>query len=195
MRFEFLDENLSVIQCDYKRITGGVFGESDFILTSCPTKDSGIWEVVFIVLHTPSAHPLSQAFTKAEALSNARAALSGAQRGVTLEAIAAATQTQDARRRKAAETALSNSQQVEFLRPRQIKAKRRRVFDAAGGACFYCKAELQIDGDWHVEHRVPLARGGTSLMENLTAACIPCNSKKRTMTDEEFFKAIGMKAA
>lgn len=47
---------------------------------------------------------------------------------------------------------------------------RRRILS---GPCTYC-------GGWSscVDHVVPVARGGTSIVENLTAACDRCNSQK-----------------
>ena len=41
--------------------------------------------------------------------------------------------------------------------------------------CGYCGCE---DGPWEVDHRVPLARGGSDDEENLVAACRRCNRSK-----------------
>lgn len=51
-----------------------------------------------------------------------------------------------------------------------------------GAACVYCGAE----GRLQIEHIVPLARGGTNDLTNLTVACKTCNLEKRTKTAEEF---------
>jgi 5-methylcytosine-specific restriction endonuclease McrA len=51
-----------------------------------------------------------------------------------------------------------------------------------GGRCAYCGEirPLQID------HRVPIARGGSNMIENILPACGPCNQRKATLTEEEF---------
>jgi 5-methylcytosine-specific restriction endonuclease McrA len=81
---------------------------------------------------------------------------------------------------------------------RQLSARRRaRKVEAAGtftlaewlalvdlwdGRCAYCgeRAPLQID------HRVPLARGGTNSIDNILPACGPCNRRKHSMFEQEF---------
>jgi 5-methylcytosine-specific restriction endonuclease McrA len=40
--------------------------------------------------------------------------------------------------------------------------------------CQYCGSTARL----HVDHRVPLSRGGTNLFENLVTACAPCNQSK-----------------
>ncbi|HKY49926.1 MAG TPA: HNH endonuclease, partial [Candidatus Limnocylindria bacterium] len=48
--------------------------------------------------------------------------------------------------------------------------------------CAYCgRAESR-----QADHRVPLARGGTNLIDNIVPACRGCNATKHTMTEEEF---------
>lgn len=37
-----------------------------------------------------------------------------------------------------------------------------------------------------VDHRTPIARGGSNGIENLVPACNSCNSKKGTRTEPEF---------
>jgi 5-methylcytosine-specific restriction endonuclease McrA len=51
-----------------------------------------------------------------------------------------------------------------------------------GGRCAYCgvAAAMQVD------HRTPLARGGTNEVANILPACGPCNQRKHTMTEAEF---------
>ena len=51
-----------------------------------------------------------------------------------------------------------------------------------GGRCFYCGAE---DANT-IDHRVPLARGGSHWPANLVPACGPCNYSKNTKTEKEF---------
>jgi 5-methylcytosine-specific restriction endonuclease McrA len=50
------------------------------------------------------------------------------------------------------------------------------------GRCAYCgvAASLQVD------HRTPLARGGTNSIKNILPACASCNQRKHTLTEAEF---------
>lgn len=54
----------------------------------------------------------------------------------------------------------------------RLKIAVRQVY---GGVCQYC---MKGDAN-HVDHIVPLARGGLNDIENLTLACEPCNLRKR----------------
>jgi 5-methylcytosine-specific restriction endonuclease McrA len=52
------------------------------------------------------------------------------------------------------------------------------------GACAYCGKEF---GDrYHVDHMMPLSRGGTNDWTNLAITCVFCNLSKHTQTAEEF---------
>ena len=44
------------------------------------------------------------------------------------------------------------------------------------GKCAYCGCDL--NGKYHVDHIVPLSRGGTDYAENLTLTCPRCNLSK-----------------
>ncbi|TMF81246.1 MAG: HNH endonuclease [Chloroflexi bacterium] len=54
-----------------------------------------------------------------------------------------------------------------------------RVYD---GRCGYCGLAVTLEPD----HRVPLARGGSNWIENIIPCCRPCNTRKRTATEDEF---------
>lgn len=45
-----------------------------------------------------------------------------------------------------------------------------------GGRCFYCGA--RVGDDYHVDHVIPLSRGGSDGPENLVVACPFCNVSK-----------------
>lgn len=55
--------------------------------------------------------------------------------------------------------------------PVQIEDLLRRQ----NGRCFYCRDDLDR---YHVDHFVPLARGGSNDVHNLRVACPPCNRSK-----------------
>lgn len=49
--------------------------------------------------------------------------------------------------------------------------------------CFYCRNFLS---DYHVDHKIPLSRGGSNYKINLCIACPTCNMAKHNKTDIEF---------
>lgn len=57
------------------------------------------------------------------------------------------------------------------------------LLQAQRGRCFYCPQPL---ASYHVEHRVPLSRGGSNDRSNIVLACPPCNLSKGRKTDAEF---------
>lgn len=58
------------------------------------------------------------------------------------------------------------------------------LYRSQGGVCAYCETEL--GGVFHVDHMVPLSRGGSNWPENLAVTCPSCNSRKQSQTAEEF---------
>ena len=59
--------------------------------------------------------------------------------------------------------------------------ERSFIQDRAGNCCEYCKFPLEFSHDaFHIEHIVPLKRGGSGELENLAFACDGCNSLKWT---------------
>ncbi len=53
------------------------------------------------------------------------------------------------------------------------------------GLCAYCACKLQ--SDMHMDHIIPLARGGSNWPSNLTFSCPYCNRSKNAKTPEEFY--------
>ncbi len=58
------------------------------------------------------------------------------------------------------------------------------LLTAAKGKCYYCRKPL--NDQYHIEHRIPVSRGGASKRENLVISCPPCNRSKGARTDTEF---------
>lgn len=57
------------------------------------------------------------------------------------------------------------------------------LYDAQEGQCAYCLTPLER---FHIDHRMPLARGGTHWPSNLALACAACNCSKGARTADEF---------
>lgn len=60
------------------------------------------------------------------------------------------------------------------------------MFEEQGGRCKYCGVAL--DDSYHIDHVIPLARGGTHERSNLVLSCAPCNLSKNRSTIEEWLK-------
>jgi hypothetical protein len=53
----------------------------------------------------------------------------------------------------------------------------------AGGRCQYCLMDQSLQGaSFHVEHVIPLCRGGATELGNLALACPSCNLRKADRT-------------
>ena len=55
-------------------------------------------------------------------------------------------------------------------------------------SCAYCGNTLLAG--YHVEHKIPLIRGGSNSLENLCLACPTCNLRKGAKTDQEFLAIL-----
>jgi len=58
------------------------------------------------------------------------------------------------------------------------------------GVCAYCGEHGRLT----LDHVVPLARGGAHRIENLVAACKPCNSRKGARNELEFRALLALEA-
>lgn len=52
--------------------------------------------------------------------------------------------------------------------------------------CFYCKIIVKRGINLHLDHKIPLSRGGSHSIDNLVPSCKTCNLQKGTKTNEEF---------
>lgn len=60
-----------------------------------------------------------------------------------------------------------------------------------GWLCTYCSAD--ISSKWHVDHIVPLSRGGSNWPSNLQCLCAPCNLSKWAKTHDEYVEYLKKK--
>jgi hypothetical protein len=71
------------------------------------------------------------------------------------------------------------------------KAYLDTLFEAQDGCCRYCRAPL--DDTKHLDHRVPISRGGPHAPSNVCWSCPSCNLKKGKKTELEFTAALALK--
>lgn len=72
------------------------------------------------------------------------------------------------------------------LRRVEERKKLHRMFH---GKCAYCGRDLPFS-DMTVDHVIPLAKGGTSSIQNMVPACIQCNNRKGMLTIQGFRRSI-----
>lgn len=68
--------------------------------------------------------------------------------------------------------------------PKAWEELRWDLYKAYGGVCQYC-SEI-IVGAFHIDHILPVAKGGNNDIANLTLACPPCNLSKGSKTLDEW---------
>ena len=66
---------------------------------------------------------------------------------------------------------------------RIVRGTVARLLADQAGKCAYCRAEIP---PYHLDHKLPVSRGGTNADENLHLTCPRCNLRKHAMTHEEF---------
>lgn len=69
-------------------------------------------------------------------------------------------------------------------------AQVRKMLDDQGCKCIYCKCD--ISKNYHVDHIVPVSKGGSSFIENIQLLCPTCNLRKRAKMPEDYAKEIGL---
>lgn len=64
-----------------------------------------------------------------------------------------------------------------------------RIYADQGGKCKYCSAP--VEDSYHVDHRMPIALGGSNAPHNLQILCAPCNQSKNATHPDEWERLIG----
>lgn len=56
---------------------------------------------------------------------------------------------------------------------------RQAVIARAGNRCEYCAlSQISQEAEFHIDHVIPVAAGGTADLENLALACVSCSLRK-----------------
>jgi hypothetical protein len=66
------------------------------------------------------------------------------------------------------------------------------LFEQQEGFCYYCGELLyaSFDREIHIEHKIPISRGGSNDITNIVLSCAKCNLSKGAKTDVEFLKLV-----
>jgi hypothetical protein len=60
------------------------------------------------------------------------------------------------------------------------------------GFCYYCGGLLYktLNSVYHIEHKIPISKGGSNDISNIALSCAECNFRKHDKTDEEFLEVL-----
>lgn len=73
---------------------------------------------------------------------------------------------------------------VRLKRRAPVKFTRLNIFTRDGFKCQYCGDKFETE-DLTFDHVVPVAQGGKKTWENITTACVLCNSQKEGRTPQQ----------
>lgn len=60
-----------------------------------------------------------------------------------------------------------------------IKARDRdAIYERDGGKCRHCEGSIRFEELFHIDHLVPLSKGGSNDLTNLVLSCVRCNLEK-----------------
>lgn len=69
----------------------------------------------------------------------------------------------------------------EHIKPKRTTVKqsvRLEIFARDKGICRHCGGQLRPNDSWHIDHLVPVVKGGSSDPANLALSCRACNLQK-----------------
>jgi len=67
-------------------------------------------------------------------------------------------------------------------------AETKAIFEKQSGICVYCRTAL--DDSAHLDHIIPLSRGGSNWPHNLQWLCAPCNLRKGSKEPDAFLREV-----
>ena len=70
------------------------------------------------------------------------------------------------------------------------KEKIEKLLNDSDYKCHYCGCNVEQGINLHIDHKVPLSRGGPHIIANLAVSCAKCNLRKNARTDTEFLELL-----
>lgn len=68
-------------------------------------------------------------------------------------------------------------------------ARRASIYKRDGGRCYLCQKELDAKS-FHLDHLIPVSRGGSNEPNNLAVACPSCNKSRGNRIEEAQLRKI-----
>lgn len=65
------------------------------------------------------------------------------------------------------------------------------LYQIQGGLCYWCSKP--VDENYHLDHLIPLSRGGLHTINNVVISCPKCNVTKNNKTPDEFISYMAKK--
>lgn len=66
---------------------------------------------------------------------------------------------------------------------------RAMLYERDGGKCYLCEQDVTLEA-MHLDHVLPLSRGGSHTADNLRVACGRCNTSKGSLTLSEYLATL-----
>lgn len=82
------------------------------------------------------------------------------------------------RRRHESDRARYSRRRARKLGTQVEKFTRLEIIERDGATCYLCGRTELADGEIHIDHVIPLSRGGTHTRDNVRVACAVCNLRK-----------------
>lgn len=138
---------------------------------------------------------LNRAYARDWALSNPERAAQNkrAWRLINLQALTAREAERSKRPDRQVERRLSEARRramKHHSRGTHTRAEVLALLEKQCGKCPYCAASIR--GKYHIDHVLPLSRGGTNAIENIQLLCPPCNHRKYTKHPLIFARELGL---
>lgn len=162
-----------------KRIISAKKSRHNLLLSSYPAIRDGLWSQNYLIVDENERVVVFVSSDKSVALGLVRSASDAEIFQIISEKIAAKARHSEIREEHIKSVSIE-------AKNNSVSERRRRVFKKTEGKCFYCETQLDIAGDWHIEHKKPKCRGGSDFLHNLVASCPTCNLEKGRKTVEEF---------
>ena len=68
------------------------------------------------------------------------------------------------------------------------------MYEKQNGKCYYCETSILKeceDGNApHIDHKIPISKGGSNSHENLCLTCRWCNASKNNKSEQEFVEYL-----